>query len=464
MIRIAESGDSQSKAASSKRKPRGLKRRWADFGSVAPAVMLIAYFLYNPVEGTPTLHFYYLMMIWTLALLALNHVGTSRRLITPIRLSIVNLVVMAIYAIYDNIKQYVALDPRSIYLWFSDFHVYARPSLYMLFYLWVMRKGRLEAATKFTFAACMIYITQYIANLLVDMRSDLLGIASNFHNSFLACMAMVSLFYLIDLQTRRRTTGIKTIAIVTVCMCLFTIPFFGVLRAASMILIILTSMMLFMYGIRGKILYVGVIILVVAIGLWFTVGERVGSLFRENRYGYRSPLEVLQGATQITEGTGEQRLTWWTETALPIFEADPAFGSAFNFVFTVNTSGGEVAGVGMFHNYWASMLVDGGLVLAVPHTLLLIYPVFVGFGLVRKKDRRPIPYILWILAVLMTNITNGWGHTTFHGEFEYMIYGTAAANIIYCRITRKSLSQLNAYSKDTTTNASSAPMPAAVTQ
>jgi len=406
---------------------------WLNYVVVAPLALSYLPFM---ARG-PTLHFLFVAVTWAVAMRALLLVGGNRRLKVPVGLSSLNLLIVILFMGYSYQLQSPSTALQEVYYWARRFLVYTRPALYTLIYLWAVRRGMREKATKYTVIGAAAFMVVFTVKMLQGWKFSQASIVYRFHNAFFACLAMVILFHLIHLMQTRELSPPRMFLVISLCIVLFAVPFFGFLRAGSMIMMILVALMLLMYGIRIRMLYIGLLVLFAGSGLWLMVDERVAALFSENLYGYRNPIEVLQAATRTDDPNAVSRITWWKESALPIFEANPLLGSSFTAEFSIYDDRDSPSGVGYFHNFWVTMLVDGGLILGIPHLLLQFYPIVVGIGLIRRGDKRPVPYVLWVLAVLLTNLTNPWGHTTFHSEIEFMIFGLATASIVEFRLDRK---------------------------
>jgi len=166
-----------------------------------------------------------------------------------------------------------------------------------------------------------------------------------------------------------KVRGLRIIKAMTICVIVILITALGVLRGASILIVIITLYQL-TYRIKAKkvknIFPILVLLLVTAMLLESNAVKEYYS--QAGLYGYASPADIRRAL--IEEDANRDVRIDWVKEALNVLQYSPLYGTAFEYRFDPFGRGDETSSV-MLHNYYAAMIVDAGIILIVPYIIIL---------------------------------------------------------------------------------------------
>lgn len=313
--------------------------------------------------------------------------------------------------------------------WFRPYFVLLQYPIHVLIGFVIVRNGVANSAYRYFRISCCIVLIYWLIGAIKGTWAPHMSFASQFHNSFVAFCSVTMSVYLIINTVNNKYKGTLKFLSLTLVFLLTLLPFFGYLRASS----IATTVVLIVvfWGLRNSsATKLGAYLFILAFFSVYVFGNRIESVFSQGSYGYRNPMDVIIAASDPSEPNAVWRMNTWTESAMPTFISSPLFGSSFSYNFDPTMS--NARGSGMFHSFWVSVLVDGGIVLFVPFLALFLYPLVVGLrAVLRFHNTQLIAYVCWQLLVLGTISTNTWGYGPIQSGILGMSYGLASAVLVY---------------------------------
>ena len=338
----------------------------------------------------------------------------------------------------SNIPSLVSI--RTITAWFNPYFVYLQYPLHIFIGFVIVRTGRFSSAYKAFRISCYLVLVVWILGSFRRVWAPGLSFSAQFHDSFVAFCGIVIALYFISKLANYKVTSAKMFFYIFAIICLFLLPFFGYLRASSVFTSIVSIIVFIGYR-KKKIFRYSVPGLFFLLLIYFIFGAKIENAFGTGTYGYRNPIDVLKAASDPNEPNALWRTNAWSESALPIFLASPLVGTVFTNTFDPSNFG--ATGSGMYHSFWISTLVDGGLLLLVPITLLFLYPLILGLKDCLQYGEQTVVYVGWQLMVIGTISTNVTGTGSIQSGILAMSYGLATAALIniHSRNSRISLNQ-----------------------
>jgi hypothetical protein len=365
-----------------------------------------------------------LVFLFFPALRVVSVKGMNQQATKYAKVCLFQIVICLFFAAAISTRPAVSSLPLILDVWLQVWPYLKMPVLMILAMSFVASDlgGWLE---KSLFRFALIFITLYMfVNISVGQLSP-----HYYHNAYLAasCIIIVTGFQYQLFSERPRFR--KAIWISLIMGIAALLPVYGALRVASMILVLCAGIVFFgsprKMSMGSAVIFVLVSLLVVG-PFW----NRISPTFRDkNPYSYHSPADVLRGFS-FREKTAQERLNWWQDASVT-FVRSPLVGTVFSY----DTEGfpGVPSQAQRLHNYFASMLLDGGLVLFLPFMLLVMYGV-VAIVLCWKTSRGlAVTSLVWTIVVLLTYFTNTYGHADYASTPLNLILGTAFANVLLAR-------------------------------
>lgn len=250
---------------------------------------------------------------------------------------------------------------------------------------------------------------------------------SQSRNAFWGCITIILMCYNLRVVLIYNNVNIiKRCLYVALSALLFSFPFFASLRGASGIALI-SLIIMCVSALKEKSRKILLIMFIIPLIVYVLVSGHFYSSFEERDiHGYSNPLQVLYQGYSLRDPNAIGRMQWWKE-AFNIFMKDPIVGTGFNYSFS---NIGPTISSRSLHNYYISMLVDGGIILIIPCIGMVIYGFCIGFRKFNKGDISKGIYIAWGLIVTLTYLTNCYGHASYSAGLLALIQGYSL-----CRMT-----------------------------
>jgi hypothetical protein len=226
------------------------------------------------------------------------------------------------------------------------------------------------------------------------------------HNAFIACLGIilfVNTYYSLLYKHHR---FIINILMILFLVFLIVMPILAVLRGASLTLVAIIIVLLLSsrrkFTSRVIVLTFGVVL-----ALFILTSDSIVTYFNESQhYGYVRPSDMISVLGE-SDPNKEVRINWWKDVLLS-GKGTALFGTAFNYTFDPFNRGESSSD--MLHNYYMSMLVDGGLLLLLLYTSLIVLAFRKAINVLGKGSDISVKYVCWNIALISTYSTNAYGH------------------------------------------------------
>lgn len=389
-------------------------------------VSILADTLFGPWHSLVSFHPSSILLIFLFfpALRVVSSKGFNQQATKFAKVCLLQIVICLFYAAAVSTRPAVSSLPLILDVWVQVWPYLKIPVL-LIFSMAVVASGLGEWLRKNLFRFALAFITCYLfINISMKQSSP-----RYYHNAYLAALCVIVVTGFQYQLFSERPHFRKAIWISAVMGGAALLPFYGALRGASMILVLCMGIILFgsprKTSMRSAVTFVLVSLLVIG-PFW----SRISPTFQEsNAYSYRNPADVLRGFSS-SEKTAQERLNWWQEASV-VFVRSPFVGTVFSY----NTGGvpGVPSQAQRLHNYIASMLLDGGLVLFLPFALLVKYGVVAIISCWKTRRGLAVTSLVWSLVVLLTHFSNGYGHSDYASTPLSLILGTAFATVLLSR-------------------------------
>ena len=274
----------------------------------------------------------------------------------------------------------------------------------------------------------------YVSHHMHDGVSSFPGIIGHYHNSYIACFALILSAELMSLITRKVNIKNLVLAIFVIVLC--GMPVFGAARGAILtnLIAILVFMLVKLKTIRFQSFFQIVLLIFVLVIVFSFIGGRINSLVgQQNTYGYSGVMDVLNISEYSSEGNYTVRVEWWQETLRETLSYSPIFGSIFENLDYAEFKVGYLNG-SLMHSYFSGALQDGGAFLFLLILFLCLYPIIFTFRV--RRVRENITKIIWLIAIMGALTTNTWMYGGTVGPILAYLYAYATMSIIKNKATR----------------------------
>jgi len=350
--------------------------------------------------------------------------GINQKAVKFVKVCLLQMVICLFYAAAISMRPPVSSLPPILDVWLQVWP-YLKVPILMIIAVAMVASGLGAWLEKSLFRFALVFVLGYLfMNLSVGQLSP-----SYFHNAYLAALCIIVVSGLQYQLLSERPKFRKAIWMSIIMGATALLPIYGALRGASMILVLCVGIILFgsprKASMRSAVTFVLVSLLVVG-PFW----SRISPTFQEtNPYNYRGPADVLRGFS-FREKTAQERLSWWQDASV-VFVRSPFVGTVFSY----NTDGvpGVPSQAQRLHNYFASMLLDGGMILFLPFALLAVYGIEAIVLCWKTRRKIAVHSLVWSLVVLLTHFSNGYGHSDSASTPLSLILGTAFATALLSR-------------------------------
>ena len=350
--------------------------------------------------------------------------GINQKTVRFVKVCLIHMVICLFYAAAISTRPPVSSLPLILDVWLQVWP-YLKVPILMIIAIAMVASDLGIWLEKSIFRFSLAFITIYIyMNVSIGQLSPIY-----YHNAYLAALCIIIVSKLQYQLLSERPRFRKAIWMSVMMGVIALLPIYGALRGASMILVLCVGIILFASPRRASMrsAFTFVLISYLVVG---PVWSRISPTFQEtNPYSYRNPADVLRGFSS-RERTAQERLSWWQDASV-VFVRSPLVGTVFSY----DTDGilGVPSQAQRLHNFFASMLLDGGIVLFLPFALLLLYGA--EAMVLRWKTGRKIVVnsLVWSLVVLLTHFSNGYGHSDPASTPLSLILGTAFAVVLLGR-------------------------------
>ncbi len=228
------------------------------------------------------------------------------------------------------------------------------------------------------------------------------------HNAFSACVGLMLLSIVSYNIVYNKHNYIHQLLLYFIFILLILMPILAVLRGATFTMLVIIAIQIFTS--RKHLPKQTLLILLgsVVVVLLFS-NELMINIFTkgsEDFYNYDTPLDMVS-ALNTPDPNRDVRLGWWISVQRT-FRSSPLWGTALSYTFS--PFGRYTANASMLHNYYLSMIVDGGLLLFLPHLFIIIAATRKGIKKYIKGHREIIMFLCWNIAIISTYFSNAYGH------------------------------------------------------
>lgn len=277
---------------------------------------------------------------------------------------------------------------------------------------------------------------KYISHHMTDGVSNFPGIIGHYHNSYIACFALILVAEIMSRVSRK--TSIRNTVSYVFALILLGMPVFGVARGAILtnIIALIIYALVKLNKIRTQSIFQIVSILFLFAFTLYILNSRIDEMISEqNTYGYSGLTDVISVSGYSTEQNYTGRVDWWEKTLKETLSNSIIFGSVFE-----NLVDGKIQldyfNGSLMHSYYTGSLQDGGALLFFLIMYLLLYPIIIAFK--RKTLQKNITKIIWLIAILGSLSTNTWMYNLRVGPIYAYLYAYATISILKASVVKSS--------------------------
>lgn len=227
------------------------------------------------------------------------------------------------------------------------------------------------------------------------------------HNAYIACLGLILYSDTLYKLIYKNISITARMVLILVILILIMIPILAVLRGATITLFLITLIQLFYIAKTNKLRIV-LAIFVLILGIIVLSSQSFEHAFtsQANIYGYTKPQDIITSITR-EDRNRDVRIFWYNEI-VTVLRRSPIWGTVYEFRFS--PFGIDEATASGLHNYYASMLVDTGLVAFMLYLIIIVRVYKRGNRSIIAGNTVYIKYICWNIAIMSTLFTNCFGH------------------------------------------------------
>lgn len=278
----------------------------------------------------------------------------------------------------------------------------------------------LKSIQQYVLMGTIVTVLLWLPGVIQKRWSPYNTIASQLHNSYFALACLYIGIEAYD-KAMNHSTNYRAL-LMAICIIMFSLPFFGYLRASSLTALIIAGILILNRRNSKNI----ILIVIISIIYILVYSGPVTELYRQNRYNYNTPIELLQDATNINEPNAAWRTETWAQYAYPVIRNSPIYGGIFSV--NVDPTGRGVTGSSMLHSFWVSIALDGGLILLSLYATLIILPIlkWILNKQTRIENTKSATFIILIIGTISTNT---WGYAPLHTVLISIMLSVAVRKI-----------------------------------